>query len=337
MAKKRVVRSQDVADQAGVSRTTVSLVLNHHDASIPEKTRQKVIKAADDLGFVPSAAGRVLQRGRGTVVLCLTVDSEPSLKADEATNVLSRSLHDRGLTCLFSKTAGSTTPLKQLLEEITPSVVVPFFQLSNEDKDLLKRLHIPLVEFFRPSRKKYNGLPPVELFGDFQESVGAQQAGYLMDKGCERIAYVGTTTSSNSAICGSRLAGVRRGLTAGGRNLVLNANISLHDHGQSADALVNCLVENKCDGVCVYNDQLAALLISRVKDKGIEIPRGLRIIGVDNDPIAAYLQPSLTSIDYDNVVFAYIDAIVEASGCGDNLGKTLNHTPRIWVVERQSA
>ena len=75
MNHKKQVTSQDVAYRAGVSRTTVSLVLNNkYEASkISPKTVQKVLNAAADLGYVPNAAAQALVRRRsGTIGLILS-------------------------------------------------------------------------------------------------------------------------------------------------------------------------------------------------------------------------------------------------------------------------
>lgn len=58
------VRMSDVADRAGVSRTTASFVLNGRDVAIPAETRQRVLQAARQLGYRPHSAARALATGR---------------------------------------------------------------------------------------------------------------------------------------------------------------------------------------------------------------------------------------------------------------------------------
>ena len=71
--KQRRVTSQQVADRAGVSRTTVSFVLNEVDnVNIPEDTRQRVLDAARELQYVPATAARALVKGQTqTIALVL--------------------------------------------------------------------------------------------------------------------------------------------------------------------------------------------------------------------------------------------------------------------------
>ena len=63
------VTSADVAAAAGVSRATVSYVLNGVDARVSEQTRARVLDAAKQLGYVPNAVASALRAGRTSVVL----------------------------------------------------------------------------------------------------------------------------------------------------------------------------------------------------------------------------------------------------------------------------
>src|SRR5512136_1256618 len=78
MTRMKRPTSRDVADAAGVSRTTVSFVLNDvPNAQIPEETRRRVWEAARQLGYYPDAAARSLARQRSGnigVLLCRSAD-----------------------------------------------------------------------------------------------------------------------------------------------------------------------------------------------------------------------------------------------------------------------
>src|SRR4051812_37433476 len=70
-----VITSGDVAKAAGVSRATVSYVLNQRpDKKISDSTRRLVLAAANDLGYQPSPAARALANGRGDAILLLVPD-----------------------------------------------------------------------------------------------------------------------------------------------------------------------------------------------------------------------------------------------------------------------
>ncbi|MEZ4621923.1 MAG: LacI family DNA-binding transcriptional regulator [Caldilineaceae bacterium] len=80
MARHRKITSHDVARQAGVSRTTVSYVLNNVEAAnISEMTRQRVLDAATLLGYVPNAAAQMLAGQRSRIVGLVFPRTDPHL------------------------------------------------------------------------------------------------------------------------------------------------------------------------------------------------------------------------------------------------------------------
>ena len=113
------VTSADVARASGVSRTTVSYVLNSTPgASVSDSTRRRVLDAAAQLGYAPSAAARTLRRGRSDLVLCVLPDWPvgPAVEAWIAPDVdgAEPSVRATGLFIVPSWAAGSndgnTTP-----------------------------------------------------------------------------------------------------------------------------------------------------------------------------------------------------------------------------------
>jgi DNA-binding LacI/PurR family transcriptional regulator len=80
------VTSADVARAAGVSRTTVSFVLNGRPGwSIPDETRNRVLDAARELRYRPRAAARALAAGRSDIVLLSCPPPPPTWKAGGVT------------------------------------------------------------------------------------------------------------------------------------------------------------------------------------------------------------------------------------------------------------
>src|SRR6185312_14686232 len=95
----RRVTSADVAREAGLSRATVSYVLNDTPhQKIPDETRQRVLATAARLGYAPSAAARALRSGRSELVLCLLPDWPMGPQVGEMLEHLSSSLAQYGLT-----------------------------------------------------------------------------------------------------------------------------------------------------------------------------------------------------------------------------------------------
>ena len=109
MAKRAT--SADVATEAGVSRTTVSVVLNgRSDIKIPEATRARVLSAADRLGYHPHAPARQLAGGRSHI-LALVMRQTPEQMASDA--VLAETL--RGLA-----SAARSAGFRVMVEPLAP-------------------------------------------------------------------------------------------------------------------------------------------------------------------------------------------------------------------------
>ncbi len=112
MAADRVT-SKDVADHAGVSRTTVSLVLNNvHGAQISQATRQRVLQAAQDLDYVPDAAAKALASRQSQIIGLILIRTPQQIASDafltQTLNGLIESVHQQGFACLSTSLNRST-------------------------------------------------------------------------------------------------------------------------------------------------------------------------------------------------------------------------------------
>jgi len=109
----RRVTSADVARAVGLSRTTVSYVLNETPGQkIPENTRRRVLDAAASLGYAPSAAARTLRSGRSDVVLCLLPDWPIGVVLGRLLESMSLELGRRGLTLSPIRARVSSAPFR---------------------------------------------------------------------------------------------------------------------------------------------------------------------------------------------------------------------------------
>lgn len=298
-------RSADVARLAGVSRTTVSLVLNGRATAIPQVTQDKVWDAVSRLDYVPSAAARMLRRGRGRTILFLAPGWMPSSRADEMWEDISKTLEKRGLTCIFSRSAGVSTPLKSLLEEVPAGAVVPFVSLGGEDQEMLSRLGIPVISLFDPSDAEGNRSP----FAAFQRRLGATQARHLLSTGCRTIAWLGTNDPLGQDLQRCRVEGVREELAPDSLSLTSRGDPGLDDEAMLATA--RRFAEAGVDGVCTFNDESAACLIHAMNRLGLSAPADMRVIGIDNDVLGRYITPSLTTVDYHDTAQGYGNLIAD--------------------------
>src|SRR3954449_12712011 len=142
----RRVTSADVARLAGVSRATVSYVLNDTPRqSISADTRTRVLDAAAQLGYAPSAAARALRTGRSDVVLCLLPDWPIGSEVGALLGGLSTALAREGLTFVVHPGNREDRPISDLWKAITPAAVIVFTDFSDDEMAAMRSAGVALV------------------------------------------------------------------------------------------------------------------------------------------------------------------------------------------------
>jgi DNA-binding LacI/PurR family transcriptional regulator len=329
--EKRVT-SHDVAHAAGVSRATVSFILNNAPGqTIPQSTRDAVLKAARDLGYVPSAAASALRKGGASkLVLCLAPDWEPAAVMDEALNVLTRELRVRGYATLIAKSAEDPASLEPVWRTVSPAMVVAMFDLPASVRAQLKRMNVPLMELF------FHSFGDRPAHDDVQVQAGRAQAAHLLARGASRIAYLLPEGLREPEVPLDRLRGVKEVCrTAQADALEV---VAVQGFGAEARAPIRELLNRHRGerlGICAYNDALALAALAQANEAGLAVPDQVLIIGVDNDPFTEVVSPPLTSVRFDPD--AHMSRI--ASEIADRLGLDPGQpssAPLVQVVARAS-
>ncbi|OUD88801.1 LacI family DNA-binding transcriptional regulator [Clavibacter michiganensis] len=323
------VTSKDVARAAGVSQATVSFVMNgRHLNRITDQTRDVVLRAAGELGYVPSASGRTLKAGRSNVVTCIVPDMRPSEAVEVFKRALSGALADSGYACVFIHPTGGLNAA-DLWKYLEPCAVVGLDKIGTEDAQTLRNGGTPVVDGLLLSGA-------AQIID--QHKIGELQVRHLAAQGHRRIAFAAVDDASEDIVSEQRVNGAldaarqlglpepritRMGYTAAA------ARDSVRDLVFGAEPVT---------AVAVFSDVLALALIAAAQDQSITVPRDLAVIGVDNIQLAALSVPSLTTVSMD------------LSGAAQALARHLSHliqTPgesppafragALNVIERQTA
>lgn len=297
MAVGRHPTSADVARLAGVSRTTVSFVLNAHPgAQISEATRARVLAAASELGYSPSAAARSLAGG-ASLVLGLVLRQRPEQVAVDA--LLPETL--RGLT-----DAARESGYRVMVEPMPPS--------GGSYATLLRARHADGIVLSGPRADDHalvelqaegfpvvlqGSLPDVPIPSvDVDNVSGARLAvDHLIASGHRRIACITNAQPAYTAAV-ERLAGYRAALEAAGipydDQLVAHADFD----AASGHAAMSRLLRRGCEFTAVFaaSDVVALGVIGAARAHRIEVPRELAIVGFDDIPLAAHFDPPLTTV-----------------------------------------
>lgn len=291
VAKGRRVSSQDVADAAGVSRTTVSFVLNDRpNAGIPESTRERVWAAARELGFTPSPEARALRLGRSAVVLCLLPDWPIAGPFGELLQRLSAELDKAGLTMLAHQ-RGAGDDLSNVLGALTPTAVVAMCDLSVSEVKLAEQRDIPITAYMGrvPEHDDVSALKQTEI--------GRLQASTLVDDGHHVLAYVSPHDRRIDWFSAPRLAGAQQ--EASKRDVQLSHFRLPADDRPAVRGWLNQAVAEGVTGICAFNDEAAFALMMAAADEGLAVPDDISLIGVDDSALSRLTRPTITTISFE--------------------------------------
>jgi DNA-binding LacI/PurR family transcriptional regulator len=286
----RSVTSADVARDSGVSRTTVSYVLNDTPGvRVSDETRARVRASADRLGYHPSVAARTLRTGRSDLVLYVLPDWPLGPAVDSLLDRLAGELAARGLTLLVHHTR-SGRPLHELWRSVAPRAVVGLQAFSAHDRDAMRRAGIHVVA------SSISGDVP-DVFADTQQGIGRLQARHLLDRGHTTIGYAGPTDPRVRAFAELRLAGVQAVCEEAGVPAPVVVAVELTT--EAARAAVRTWREGGAStvtGVAAYNDDVALAVLAGAREEGLACPADLAVVGVDDIPGARFAVPALTTI-----------------------------------------
>ena len=294
MQPKRVT-SKDVAKLAGVSRTTVSFVLNNVDANISEETRQRVLHAARDLNYVPDAAARMLVSGQSRT-LGLLIHAATHLRVDafvmqELYSLLEVS-REHGFRVIIeavedvsrSNVYGELVHAKQIDGLI---VVNP----RSDDAQLPKLIDqgFPLVII---GKIKHEGGHAV-----YHRSIAEQAVTHLINLGHTRIAHI-TFAPSEFLSSDQRLRAYKRAHKKAGLEfddaLIRYGNLTA-DSG--FEAMMSLLTEKKRpSALFAGNDTIAIGAMAAIHQQGLRIPDDIAVVGYDDIPTAPFTIPPLTTV-----------------------------------------
>jgi len=299
MTGQKQVTSSDVAKLAGVSRTTVSFVLNNApNAQIPEETRQRVLMAAQQLGYYPNAAARSLASQHTNNIGVLLCQSADRLFADvflmEVLSGIHQVIRPKGYHILVEAVEDVTAPDAYI--GLVRSRHIDGLMVSGPraDDTQLPRIHaerFPVVLLGR--------LPNSDLCQVDVDNVRGARAAveHLLALGHRRIAFISNGPLVYTA-SRDRLRGYVAALTTAGvphdESLVRYGNFSR----ASGYAAMQSLLElpERPTAVFVASDVVAFGALAALRDAGVHVPDEMAVIGFDDVPLADQVTPPLTSL-----------------------------------------
>ncbi|MEW5872386.1 MAG: LacI family DNA-binding transcriptional regulator [Chloroflexota bacterium] len=298
MSVKRVT-SQDVADLAGVSRTTVSLVLNNVESiRISPSTRQKVFDAADQLGYVPDAAAQALASRRAQIVGLILTRNPHHIASDVFLNKILDGLlevtHENNVRLMFDIVEPEhqrEAYLQMVRSKRIDGILLSGPRFDDEALRVLEEDGFPAVLMGQLPETGFCSV-------DVDNCAAARKAvAHLIRLGHQRIACI-TNAPGFYTAAADRLLGYRRALSAAG----LDFEPELVRYGEfdieSGYLQMMHLLQSraKFSAAFIASDTLALGAKAALREAGLHVPKDVALVGFDDLPFAQYLDPPLTTI-----------------------------------------
>jgi DNA-binding LacI/PurR family transcriptional regulator len=298
MPNKKRSTSVDVAKLAGVSRTTVSFVLNDvTSVSISTATRKRVLDAAKKLNYSPNIAGKKLVSGKSYTIGLVLCQSPEQIFTDAFLPQV----------ILGVEQAAIQQGFHVLLKPVDPNDTGGYARLITEnhvdgillsgprqDDTALLKLHQQHVPILLMGQLPNTDVP----FVDIDATAGAELAvNYLIERGHERIGMI-TNAPLDYTSAQQRRDGYTRALKSAklpiDKALIKEGNYTPASGYEAMKALLE--VNPRLTAVFVASDVVAMGAMLAIKEAGLHIPRDVALVGFDDIPLAEYFDPPLTTV-----------------------------------------
>lgn len=294
------VTQADVARKAGVSRSIVSYVINDGPRSVAPETRERVLRAIDELGYRPNKHAQMLMRQQdtsvsekyfGIVIAGVDMFRRPyygGILAGIHEHAHAQQGHIRFVRVF--RDLKNPVLFNELIhpDEVSGLILLGIDQVlaSDEDQHLMEQI-LSRIDNAVTVEWRWNGVPSIQF--DRQEA-GYQAASHLIHLGHTRFAYVGQSDR--------RLAGFHQALWEAGITIDANHVSSLAKDAETG--YEGCLgIMEQPDwpaAVVAGSDEVAFGVLKALHDCHVKVPDQVALVSIDDIALSRYTSPALTTV-----------------------------------------
>ena len=288
--EKRIT-SWDVARLAGVSRSTVSQVLNGNHERFPQETRDRVAQAAETLSYRPSRAGRSLVTGLSDLIVVVVPNVTFGRHLQDAVDSIAASTAATGMSVVVRYAGTDTSATLTTVLDLRPAMVLDLGVFEQEQRNAIAAAGIRVT----PNERAL-----AEMVEDPNHYIGRLQARHLLETSGRRLAVALLVDDRVDVFGPSRRQGVIDEALAAGAPDPIVVSVPLDLDG-AVDALSSVLASAGGDplGFCCYNDDVAIAVLGAARRLGLRVPEDVAVVGVDRTAVGQLVEPRLTSVAFD--------------------------------------
>jgi LacI family transcriptional regulator len=286
---------EEIARQAGVSRSTVSRVMNDHP-SVDQDTRARVRSVAERLNYQPNVAARSLAVGRTNVIGLVIPMGVSALFTDPYFPLLIQGItsacnaNEHSVMLWLAEPEYERRTIRQVLQGgLIDGVILASALMEDPMLEALLRRGLPFIMVGRLPTDNQISYVDVDNVNSAREMVA-----YLLRLGHRRVATIAGPTNmiaGSDRLEGYRLALRNRGLTPDPA-LIVEADFT-EEGGYVA---MQRLLPQAPNAVFVASDAMAIGAMRALRDAGLRVPDDIAIAGFDDIPMAARTEPTLTTV-----------------------------------------
>lgn len=284
----------DIATRAGVSKATVSMVLNKRDENISEKTRKKILDIAEELNYIPNSLARSLSTKKtGTIGIILPDITNPFFAS------MARAIEDEasilGYNIIFCNSDNHVDKEKEyitlLISKLVDGVIFISGGKSSSSINMLKRNNVPfvLVDRYVENYNDYYGVYCLNKEGVYQ---GVE---YLYNIGKRKIAFV--KGPNDLEVAKARIEAYKEAVSKYNiydSHLIFDGEFTIASGAKATEKILESAQD--IDAIFYSNDIMALGGMKILLRRGIKIPQNISILGFDNIDISNIFEPELSTI-----------------------------------------
>lgn len=284
----------DVAKTAGVSTATVSRCLNSPDRVV-EKTRLRVLKAVEELGYTPNFGARVMAAKRTFTIGAIIPTMENAIFA-RGIQAFQEELHSRGYTLLISSSAYQPKleqeQIRALVSRGADGLLLIGYERDSEIYGYLERQNKPVLVAWAFSNE--HDLPAIgfDNCASMQDLTDA-----VIEHGHRKIGVISGITKGNDRAV-QRLKGIKQGVENSDQTVeIVDVIETPYEVENGGDAFAQIMDSHVRPTVIMCgNDVLAVGALRRAHEMGLRVPQDVSITGFDDIELARIVTPSITTV-----------------------------------------